>query len=101
MSNSSDRYNGYIPITLLAIFLVCMFLSGCAAVSNSGGVISTPTPSPNTLTILTSTLPHCQTRTSYAATLTAQSGQAPYTWSVTTGTLPAAVSLQSYSVAIS
>src|SRR5258706_3496456 len=101
MSNSSDRYNGYIPITVLAIFLVCMFLSGCAAVSNSGGVISTPTPSPNPLTILTSTLPNGQTGTSYAATLTAQGGQAPYTWSVTTGTLPAGLSLNSSSGAIS
>src|SRR6266404_2191366 len=101
MSNSKYRYNTFIKITLLSIFLVCMFVSGCTAVANSGGVIPTPTPSPNPLSILTSTLPHGQTGASYAATLTAQGGQAPYTWSLTTGTLPAGLSLNSSSGAIS
>jgi hypothetical protein len=99
--NYMHQYNRFSYITLVLILLVSMFVSGCTAVANSGGVIPTPTPSPNPLTILTSTLSNGQTGTSYAATLTAQGGQAPYTWSLTTGTLPAGLSLNSSSGAIS
>ena len=85
---STVLYNTFSSYELFLITLFLFsFIPGCTAVSNSGGVISIPTPSsPGPLTILTSTLPNGQTGTSYSANLIAQGGQAPYAWSLTTGT---------------
>ncbi|HEV2299923.1 MAG TPA: putative Ig domain-containing protein, partial [Candidatus Acidoferrales bacterium] len=56
--------------------------------------VSTTTPT-NTLIITTNSLPGAQISVAYSATLTAINGQAPYTWSIATGsgTLPPGLSL--------
>ena len=97
-----NRDNIFSWITLFVLFLgAATFLSGCTAVTNGSGVISAPNPAPNPLTILTSALPNGQTGSSYSATLTAQGGNAPYTWSLSSGALPAGLSLNSSSGTIS
>jgi Putative Ig domain len=45
------------------------------------------------LTITTTTLPNGQVGQAYSATLAATGGKLPYTWSLTTGTLPAGLKL--------
>jgi hypothetical protein len=56
--------------------------------------------SPPALTITTSSLPDGQVGTAYGATLSATGGITPYSWSVTNGTLPAGLSLNSSTGAI-
>ena len=52
------------------------------------------------LTITTATLANGTIGTAYSATLAATGGVSPYTWSITTGTLPAGLSLSATSGAI-
>jgi hypothetical protein len=53
-----------------------------------------------TLTITTASLPGGQVNTAYSATLAANGGIAPYTWTVTSGTLPAGLNLNAGTGAI-
>jgi len=53
----------------------------------------TLTISAPTLAITTSSLPSGQVGTAYSATLVATGGTTPYTWSLTSGTLPAGLNL--------
>ena len=61
----------------------------------------TLTIAPVTLTITTSSLPNGQVNVAYNATLAASGGTAPFTWSITSGTLPAGLSLNGSSGVIS
>ncbi|WP_460461604.1 RCC1 domain-containing protein, partial [Arthrobacter alkaliphilus] len=58
----------------------------------------TPPPPPPTttgpLTITTTSLPTATTGIAYRATLTATGGTGPYTWAITTGTLPPGLTLE-------
>ena len=56
--------------------------------------------SPSPLVITTSTLPNGQVGIAYSATLTATGGTMPYIWSLTSGTLPAGLSLNGATGAI-
>nr|WP_284694742.1 Ig domain-containing protein [Geomonas sp. Red32] len=47
------------------------------------------------MTVSTSTLPAGTVGTAYSQTLTATGGTSPYSWSVTTGTLPAGLNMSS------
>ena len=73
---------------LLFVTLLLFSLSGCGLTSgtnSSGG--------PGGLTILTSNLPVGRPQTSYNASLSASGGKQPYTWSITSGNLPAGLTL--------
>jgi hypothetical protein len=59
---------------------------------------STPPPAPTPLRLSTSTLPGGTAGTAYKATLTAQGGTSPYTWTLASGTLPAGLSLSTSGV---
>jgi hypothetical protein len=50
---------------------------------------------PQPLAIITSSLPNGMLNVAYSATLTASGGTAPYTWSVSTGTLPVGLKFNS------
>ena len=65
-----------------------------ATASLSISVTSTTTA----LTITTSSLPGATVGTAYSATLTASGGTPPYTWALTSGSLPAGLSLSSSGV---
>ncbi|HEY6448719.1 MAG TPA: RHS repeat-associated core domain-containing protein [Acidobacteriaceae bacterium] len=58
-------------------------------------------PPATQLQILTSSLPDGQVGQAYSATLQAQGGHTPYTWSVISGSLPAGLSLNASTGAIS
>ena len=58
------------------------------------------TIAPTTLSIATTTLPSGQVGTAYSATLAASGGTSPYTWSLTSGTLPAGLTLNAATGAI-
>ncbi len=70
-----------------ALGLAASLLAGCGA-SNS-----TKTTPPAALDVTTKSLPNGQVGTAYSATLMATGGTAPYAWTLTSGTLPAGLSL--------
>lgn len=61
------------------------------------GTTSTPAP----LSIVTASLPNGTTGASYASTLTANGGTAPYSWAIVSGNLPAGLSLNAQTGTIS
>ena len=71
--------------------LFCAFLISC------GGGGGTPPVTPLSITTA-SPLPQGMTGTGYSATLAATGGKTPYTWSVTTGNLPAGLTLSAAGV---
>lgn len=71
---------------LLAVVLVSALLSGCG----NGAPAAHPA-----LSITTSSLPPGQVGTVYNATLAADGGTAPYTWSLTSGKVPAGLTFGS------
>jgi hypothetical protein len=90
----------------LRLFLAsCTFLFALAAVGCNGGSPSeSGGPKPPTATapaITTTSLPPADVGTAYSATLEATGGTGAYTWSVSTGTLPAWAILDSASGTIS
>ncbi len=58
----------------------------------------TPTPTPAPLTITTTSLPNATVGSPYSATLDASGGTAPYSWTVTAGSLPSGLNLSSNGV---
>jgi hypothetical protein len=72
--------------------LVCV----CALTACGGKVSSGPSP----LVSTTSALPDGHVGTAYSATLTATGGTMPYTWSLTSGSLPAGLSFNGATGAI-
>jgi hypothetical protein len=79
-----------IPVAIGLLSMLCAF-AGCSDTSL--------TPS-GTLAITTSSLPKGQVGTAYSATLAATGGSAPYTWALTSGTLPAGLTLKASTGAI-
>jgi len=75
-------------------------LSGAA---NWSALIATflPAGANGTPTITTTTLPSGQQNASYSATLAATGGTSPYSWSITSGTLPVGLSLSASTGVIS
>src|SRR5579863_4631531 len=72
--------------------LLCIFLQACGS-SYSTAKVTISAPG-----ITTSALPNGQVGVAYNASLAASGGTAPYTWSLTAGTLPAGLSLSSSGV---
>jgi large repetitive protein len=66
----------------------------------SGTGTGTGSGSTSSLSITTTSLPNVQVGTAYGTTLTATGGTTPYTWSLTSGTLPAGLSLNASTGAI-
>ncbi len=79
-------------IALLSLLLCASFaLCGCALTgsANSGQ------PESSTLSIVTQSLSAAQEQSSYEETLSASGGQTPYSWKVSSGSLPEGLSLTS------
>ena len=81
-----------------AQFKVVVSNSKGSATSNAATLTVTAA---SAVQITTSSLPNGQVQAAYSATLQATGGTTPYTWSVTSGTLPAGLSLTASSGAIS
>lgn len=71
------------PLLALGL-IVCIVCSGCGSSSK---------PIPGQLMIMTSSLPAGTMETSYSTSLAATGGTGPYSWSVTSGSLPTGLSL--------
>ncbi|HEX5423161.1 MAG TPA: putative Ig domain-containing protein [Candidatus Acidoferrales bacterium] len=79
-------------------------LGGCAGVTSNakdGGGSGSGSGGSGSLAVSTATLPGGTVGTAYSATLQASGGTTPYAWSVSSGTLPAGLSLNATSGAIS
>ncbi len=86
----TDRF----PMWLLALLAaVPLLLAGCGG--GSGGSGTTP---PEPVTIANSSLPAATVGVAYSTALSASGGTAPYTFAVTSGTLPGGLSLSSAGV---
>ena len=75
---------------LLGSILLLSVLAGC-------GFDWFPGPG-SSVVVTTTTLPNATTGTAYSQTLTAFGGTAPYSWSVTSGSLPAGLALSTAGV---
>jgi hypothetical protein len=82
----------------VAVLTALFGLAGCASTHVANG---DPPPAPGKITVTTSSLPTGQIGNTYMATLQAQGGTPPYKWSLTSGTLPAGLSLNSATGVIS
>jgi curli biogenesis system outer membrane secretion channel CsgG len=82
--------------TSVFLVLFALFLNGCGSSSSGGTGGKTVTP----VSISTATLPGGQVGIAYSATLNATGGTAPYAWSLTSGALPAGLSLSASTGAI-
>lgn len=94
---------------LAPIALLALASAGCGGSSNgtarSGsdpppGSSSTPPPAATPITITTTSLPAGTVGNPYAVTLAASGGTSPYKWSLTGGSLPAGLSLNTATGAI-
>ena len=74
------------PVRLAALAVGLVLMAGCAT-SNTGTPIESP------VVIVTKSLPAGVSGQTYGAAIEAVDGTAPYTYAVTTGTLPAGLSL--------
>jgi len=79
--------SAFLCLAVLVLFTgaVLLSLNGCGGGSGSTG--------PQQLKVTTQSLPSGAVGTSYSQTLTASGGVNPYTWSISSGTLPAGLSL--------
>jgi hypothetical protein len=84
---NSTNWRILVPIALLGAL---MLLAGCRAANG-----------PPQLTITTMSLPNGAVGSAYNQTVQASGGQPPYSWSVSSGSLPAALALSSHTGAIS
>jgi Putative Ig domain len=85
--------------TSFSVLFIALLNAGCAGLV--GGKSSTTPPSPSQLAIATGSLPQALTGQPYAATVQATGGTPSYTWTVTSGQLPAGLSLGAASGRIS
>src|ERR1039458_6335994 len=88
------------PITSLDLPARFVLLVAACAFTGCGGSVTQTGPSSAPLAITTSRLPGGQMGSPYSATLAATGGTTPYTWLLTSGTLPAGLSLNASTGAI-
>ena len=70
--------------------VLCTFMVGC---SEDDTTITPPAPSPPDFEITTASVPVGYTCTPYNVNLAVQGGTGPYTWSISTGSLPSGLEL--------
>lgn len=75
----------WVPFVTVLALAGCVLLAACGSSSNSNNAGSP--------VVSTTTLPGATVNVAYTASLSATGGTAPYTWSVTTGSLPAGLML--------
>src|ERR1019366_1873988 len=88
------------PITSLDLPARFVLLVAACAFTGCGGSVTQTGPSSAPRAITTSRLPGGQMGSPYSATLAATGGTTPYTWLLTSGTLPAGLSLNASTGAI-
>jgi hypothetical protein len=103
---NSSRVNVFgLPIrSILTYVLVgfCLILSGCAGLAEERGTGATKPVTPLEISLPGSSyLPSGGENSAYSATLAASGGTTPYTWSLSSGQLPAGLTLASSSGLIS
>lgn len=74
--------------------------ASASGVTSPAAALTVTAPPPN-LAITTTTLPNGTTGSAYSATLQASGGTAPYTWSLSSGTLPTGLTLNANTGVIS
>ena len=92
------RSLGAVHSASVALLSVAM-LVGCGGGGNSDSA-SSSSGTTSSVSVTTGSLPTGQVGVVYSATLAASGGTAPYTWSLTKGTLPAGLSLKGATGAI-
>lgn len=94
------RYASYVRFSAWLLTVTLLIFVGCGGRSNVNSS-SLPSGSSSSLTITTVSLPNGQLNTPYSAALAVTGGSSPYTWSITSGSLLAGLSLNSSSGLIS
>ena len=93
--SSSGQISGTPTAVGTSSFTVSVTDSSAPVESASANLSITITAAGTTVQITTSSLSEGQTNTAYSATLAASGGTAPYNWSVSSGSLPAGLTLSS------
>src|SRR5579863_2132957 len=86
---------------ILRVFAIYLFLFGNSLILHGCNSSSSGGTNPDPLSISTSSLPNGQIGTVYSATLVATGGTPPFHWSTTSGALPAGLTLNASTGAIS
>src|SRR5260370_41158769 len=81
-----------VVLFLSLLIVVILSSSGCAGVVTAGG--NSPQQK-QALLVISFALPGGNPQMAYSTTLAATGGRAPYTWSVTKGSLPAGLNISS------
>src|SRR6266478_7805961 len=105
LTPSAGRITGLFgAILLIAVVTAIMWITGCAGLTSGTAQTQTPTnptpdppPTSSGLSISTTVLTPGQTGQPYSFTLAAKGGTPSYIWSITSGTLPAGLSLMASS----
>lgn len=85
---------GLLAILFVASVFAVLGLSGCTGLTSATSSNTNPPP-PSAPSITTSSLPNGQVGVAYSTTLAAAGGNSPYSWSISSGSLPAGLSLNS------
>jgi hypothetical protein len=93
--SGSGQISGTPSATGTSSFMVSVTDSSSPVETASGNLSITITAAATTVQITTSSLAAGQTNTAYSAALAATGGTAPYAWSVSSGSLPAGLTLSS------
>lgn len=89
----TDSRLSFRPVTSPALPARFALLVAVCAITGCGGTATQTNTSSTPLVITTSSLPKGQMESPYSATLAATGGAPPYIWLLTSGTLPAGLSL--------
>jgi hypothetical protein len=91
--SSSGLYTA--PIVTATTTITVTAKSVADTTKSATAYVTVTTPPPPPLTITTTSLPAATSDIAYSDTLTAAGGAAPYFWSLSSGSLPAGITLQS------
>jgi hypothetical protein len=93
-AHSTPKANTFYPTLIFALLLSLSFAGGCSSGTNSS-IAPSPVNTVTPVSIVTNSLPASFVGTPYSQSISATNGTVPYTFVLSTGTLPSGLTLSS------